>query len=125
MAKEMLETQGWQVETCPDGNAALEKISGETNYELLLIDYDLPGVNGLELVRRARSLAHRTHTPIVILSATPVQAEAREAGADAFLRKPQDVGAIVETISRLVGSTSKKIEDLTTAQWKIRHGDEA
>lgn len=102
MAKEMLETQGWQVETCADGNMALERISGDAHYDLLLIDYDLPGVNGLELVRHARKLAHRSHIPIVVLSATPVAAEAREAGADAFLRKPQDIGVIVETISRLV-----------------------
>jgi CheY-like chemotaxis protein len=103
MAKEMLEAQGWNVETCADGNIALEKISGETDYDLLLVDYDLPGVNGLELVSRARKLAHRSHTPIVVLSATPVEREARQAGADVFLRKPQDVGSIVETIARLVG----------------------
>ena len=103
LAKEMLETQGWQVETCASGNAGLERITGEADYDLLLIDYDLPGVNGLELVRRARRLIHRSHTPIVVLSAAPVEAEAREAGADAFLRKPQDVGSIVETIGRLVG----------------------
>lgn len=46
MAKEMLEEQGWQVETCAEGNAALEKISGEADYDLLLVDYDLPGVKG-------------------------------------------------------------------------------
>ena len=103
MAKEMLEAQGWNVEMCADGNIALEKISGEDDYDLLLIDYDLPGVNGLELVRRARKLIHRSHTPVVILSATPMEREARQAGADIFLRKPQDVGLIVETIARLVG----------------------
>ena len=101
--KETLEIQGWQVETCADGNTALERISSHTEYDALLIDYDLPGVNGLELVSRARKLAHRSQTPIVVLSATPVGSEARLAGADVFLRKPQDVGSIVETIARLVG----------------------
>ncbi|MCA1577054.1 MAG: response regulator [Acidobacteria bacterium] len=100
--KETLEIQGWQVETCADGNTALERISSDTEYDALLVDYDLPGMNGLELVSRARKLAHRAHTPIVVLSATPVRSEARQAGADAFLRKPQDVGSIVETIARLV-----------------------
>lgn len=102
MVKETLENQGWQVETCADGNAALEKISGEDDYDLLLVDYDLPGVNGLELISHARELDHRCDTPMVVLSASPVEAAAREAGADVFLRKPQDVTALVETINRLL-----------------------
>ena len=54
VAKEMFEEQGWQVHTCDDGNAAIEHISGRVHYDFLLFDYDLPGINGLELVRRAR-----------------------------------------------------------------------
>lgn len=57
MAKEMLESEGWEVETCADGSAALEKICGPTRYDLLLLDYDLPGVNGLELVSQARKFS--------------------------------------------------------------------
>ena len=102
MAKEMLETEGWDVETCADGNTALEKICGQTPYDLLLLDYDLPGVNGLELVSRARALVHRARTPIVVLSATPIGLAARKAGADVFLQKPQDVTSLVETINRLL-----------------------
>jgi Response regulators consisting of a CheY-like receiver domain and a winged-helix DNA-binding domain len=103
MVQEMLEIQGWQVETCADGNAGLERISSEeADYDLLLVDYDLDGVNGLELVHRARKLAHRSHLPIIVLSATPVGPEAREAGADVFLHKPQDIGSLIETITRLL-----------------------
>ena len=86
MAKELLESEGWEVETCSDGDAALEKICGPTRYDLLLLDYDLPGLNGLELVSRARKLVHRARTPIIVLSATPVGAAARKAGADVFLQ---------------------------------------
>ena len=67
-----------------------------------LIDYDLPNLNGLELVHHARKLAHRSQTPVVVLSASPVEAAARDAGADVFLRKPQDIGSLVETISTLI-----------------------
>jgi CheY-like chemotaxis protein len=102
IVKEMLENQGWQVETCADGNAALEKISGDDDYDLLLVDYDLPGVNGLELINHARELDHRCDTPMVVLAASPVEAAAREAGADVFLQKPQDVSSLVETINRLL-----------------------
>ena len=102
MAKEMLEEQGWQVETCANGSDALQKVSSETDYDLLLVDYKLPEVNGLELVRRTRQLAHRSQMPIIVLSATPVETEAREAGADVFLYKPLDISSVVETIARLL-----------------------
>ena len=103
LAKEMFEEEGWQVHTCDDGNAAVEHISGAVHYDFLLFDYDLPGIDGLELVRRTRKLVHRSRTPVGVLSATPVESEAREAGADVFLRKPQDIGLLAETISRLLG----------------------
>lgn len=102
LAKEMFEEKGWQVHTCDDGNVAIEHISGAVHYDFLLFDYQLPGIDGLELVRRARTLVHRSRTPVGVLSATPVEAEAREAGADVFLRKPQDIGLLAETINRLL-----------------------
>lgn len=103
VASEMLEEQGWKVHTCSDGNAAIEHISGGVHYDSMLVDYALPGINGLELVRRARKLVHHACTPIVVLSATPVGPAAREAGADVFLQKPQAMSALVETVSRLLG----------------------
>jgi DNA-binding response OmpR family regulator len=102
LAREMFEQEGWQVHTCGDGNDAIEHISGAVHYDFLLFDCDLPGINGLELVQRARKLRHRSRIPIGVLSATPVEAEAREAGADVFLRKPQDIGLLAETVNTLL-----------------------
>lgn len=101
MLKELLESQGWHVDRCAGGTEALERIVGNTKYDLLLLDYDLPGLNGLELVHRARRLGHRSTTPIVMLSATPVRAAACDAGADVFLQKPQDIESLVQTITAL------------------------
>lgn len=112
MAKELLEAQGWQVDGCTDGNEGLERISGDAHYDLLLLDYDLPGVSALELLRRARKLTHRTRTPIVVLSATPIGASARKAGADVFLQKPQDVTSLVEIISQLLGERNEKAGEI-------------
>lgn len=102
IVREIFEAEGWQVQTCDDGNAAVEHLSGAVHYDFLLFDYDLPGVNGLELVQRARQLAPRSLIPVGVLSAAPVEAEAREAGADVFLRKPQDIGLLAETVNRLL-----------------------
>jgi CheY-like chemotaxis protein len=62
-------------------------------------------VNGLELTRRARSLDHRKQTPIIMISASEAAREAREAGVNVFLRKPQDIGRIVETVARLLDTS--------------------
>jgi two-component system chemotaxis response regulator CheY len=100
--KETLEHEGWRVSLCYDGAIAVARLASQASYDLLLFDNHLPNVNGLELVRYARQFPHRAQTPIVMLSADYCESEARLAGANEFLMKPQDVGKIVETISRLL-----------------------
>jgi CheY-like chemotaxis protein/Tfp pilus assembly protein PilF len=104
MIKETLESEGWQVEACADGSEALERIKSDAQYDLLLLDYELPGLNGIELLRQTRTLAHRRGIPVILLSGTAVEEEVMRAGADAFLRKPEDISSVVETISHLLGS---------------------
>ena len=101
--KDMLEEQGWRVETCQDGMRALEIIESGSLYDVLILDHGLPGMSGLELVRRARCLTHRRRTPIIMLSASDAARAARQAGADAFLKKPEEVNAIVKTVTSLTG----------------------
>jgi len=87
MIKETLREESWEIEICAEGDTAMKKIASNARYDLLLLDYELPGVNGVQLVQQARSLAHRQQTPIIILSATLDEKTAQLAGADAFLRK--------------------------------------
>jgi CheY-like chemotaxis protein len=100
--RETLEAEGWRVSLCGDGAVAVLRLASEAGYSLLLCDYNLPNVNGLELVRYARTLPHRRGMPIIMFSASECSREARLAGANEFLRKPQDVGMIVETVARLL-----------------------
>jgi CheY-like chemotaxis protein len=102
LIREMLEAQGWHVETCANGTCAMEKICSEAQYDLLLVDYKLPDLSGLELVHRARTLPHRSKTLIAVISANSVEAEAREAGADAFVSKPQGLLSLPDTIRGLL-----------------------
>jgi two-component system chemotaxis response regulator CheY len=104
--KETLAEEGWTVETCSDGVEALHQLAGEMHYDLLLFDNELPGASGIELVRRARGLSHRRKTPIIMFSASDCEANARRAGVDAFLRKPQDIARLVETVARLLAEKS-------------------
>jgi CheY-like chemotaxis protein len=107
--KEMLEMEGWAVQTFREGADALQVIAGETSYDVVILDNDLPGVNGIEVIRQMRQLPHRQQTPIIMLSAGDVEKEARRSGANAFLRKPEDIAAIAETVARLLARKPKPV----------------
>ncbi len=98
----MLEAAGWEVDACEDGLTALAKVESSALYDLLLLDNDLPGANGIEIIEVARRLPHRQRTPIVMCSGGSSQAEALHAGADVFLRKPDELRAVVATIEHLL-----------------------
>lgn len=102
VVREMAEQETWEVQHRTEGNAALEQLGSDTHYDLLLVDHELPGLNGLELIEQVRNMFHRRHMRIVMMSGTLDEAVALEAGADAFLRKPQGIGLLVEVINRLL-----------------------
>lgn len=102
LMKDMLEMAGYTVDLCESGTAALRKIQSSRHYDLIITDNDLPGINGMELIKYARTLTHRRDIPIIMVSAIPVYTEACRAGADEFLKKPQDIIAVVETATRLL-----------------------
>jgi CheY-like chemotaxis protein/tetratricopeptide (TPR) repeat protein len=106
--KETLSMEGWRVEVCEDGAEALARIESEERFDLILLDNHLPEVSGIELIRRARALPHRQQTPIIMFSASRVEEAAREAGANEFLRKPDDVKVVAQTIARLLSARSER-----------------
>ena len=107
LVQEIAENQSWEVEHCIDGEAALKQLAGHKQFDLLLVDVQLPGLNGVELVEQVRTMLHRRYIPVVMMSGTLSETAARTAGANAFLRKPQDIGSLVETIMRLLDSRER------------------
>jgi DNA-binding NtrC family response regulator len=106
--KDMLKREGWTVETFGKGYLGLTALSGEGHYDVLIFDRETPGLSGVELIRETRRIPHRQRTPIIMLSASDVEKEARQAGANAFLRKPEQITALAETIARLLAGKSKQ-----------------
>lgn len=75
--------------------------------DLILMDYQLPGIDGIEAFRRIRNAPGTAHIPIVAVTASAMPEEARkmkEAGFDGFLTKPiyvkQFLQAVVNLFSR-------------------------
>jgi len=100
--KETLEEEGLRVVLCSDGVVALRRISSNAHYDLLVLDNHLPNINGIELVRYARQLQHRKNIPIIMLSATDSRGEARLAGVNVFLKKPEGLKNLVESVNSLI-----------------------
>ena len=100
--KEVLATEGWNVETCMQGTDALNLLESVAHYDVLIFAHQLPDADGIELIRQTRRLTHRQQTPLIMLSGREVEAEARQAGANAVLRTPNDMQRIAETVARLL-----------------------
>ncbi|MGB9180135.1 MAG: response regulator [Pyrinomonadaceae bacterium] len=100
--QEALKEEDCFVDYVPDFDTSrLFLTSREIRFDLLLLEQEIAGGHGVELVRLARSLEHRKRTPIIFLSLKGDAARWRSAGADAFLRKPVEDRVLLETIKRL------------------------
>ena len=91
----LLECEGYTVETAADAEQALTRL-GSRRPDLVLMDVQLPGMDGLDLTRRLRKMPELAHLPIVALTAYAMQgdeANAREAGCDGYISKPIDTRA--------------------------------
>jgi CheY-like chemotaxis protein len=108
MVEDLLTAEGMYVDACASGAAAWEMLKSDTHYDALIVDNNLPGVSGLELVLRARSMRQRRQLPIIMLSGDDVEKEAWRAGVDAFLPKPQGVQGLPMTIKRALAERRKK-----------------
>lgn len=108
LIQDTLGAEGMHVDSCIDGATALEVLKSDAPYDAIIVDNDLPGLSGLELVLRVRSMAHRRNTPIIMLSGDDCEKEAWRAGVSDFLRKPEAVDQVGSTISRLLDEVELK-----------------
>lgn len=88
------------IRTCANGLAALHAYEQE-GADLLITDYHMPEMDGLELIRTLRS--RQVAIPIVALSGESVnEQELRSAGADAFLRLPFSISEFKQVVYALL-----------------------
>jgi len=103
LAVVMLEKAGHAIDVVGDGAAAVEAVR-ETPYDLVLMDVQMPGLDGLEATRRMRALpSERAGIPVVAITANAMKGDDRrclEAGMDDYLAKPIDR-------ARLLGKVAK------------------
>jgi len=92
-----LSARGYQVQVAVDGEGALETFARHRP-DLIVLDLGLPGIDGLEVIRRVREQAQ---TPILVLSARegePDKVRALDLGADDYLTKPFGVDELLARV---------------------------
>ena len=102
----LLERRGVMVEMAQDGRQALEAWQ-KGNFSLILMDVQMPVMDGLEATRRIREQERRQggHVPIVAMTAHAMEGDKErclEAGMDEYLAKPIQMGQFMQMLTRLL-----------------------
>src|SRR4051794_11225227 len=87
-----------------DGRQALERLREHPDVDLVLLDINMPNMNGLELLAEMRAAGARPDVKVIIISTEGREedtARGLEAGADAYIKKPFHSEEILEVIQRL------------------------
>jgi DNA-binding response OmpR family regulator len=107
-----LEREGFTVESVGDGRTALERLR-TTSYDLLILDVQLPGLDGLALCAEARRDKRTRAVPIVMLTARGDEADrivGLEMGADDYVVKPFSPKELVARVRALFRRMERKDE---------------
>ena len=87
-----------------DGRQALDRLREHPDIDLVLLDINMPNMNGLEFMAEMRADPARADLPVIIISTEGREedtARGLEAGAAAYIKKPFHSEEILEVISRL------------------------
>jgi CheY-like chemotaxis protein len=94
-----LQLEGFEVVRASDGREALARLKIQP--DLIITDYMMPRMNGLELIEHVRSRSAFDDVPILLMSAA-LPREVDRSVADAFLPKPITIKRLLETVNSLL-----------------------
>jgi two-component system, cell cycle response regulator DivK len=104
LLRTVLEQQGYTVQEARDGEEALSRIRAQTP-DLVLMDLQLPGLNGYDILREVRSLPAMAATPVVAVTANAMPGDREKvlaAGFTGYISKPVALGQLREEVNRLL-----------------------
>jgi PAS domain S-box-containing protein len=111
IAVDLLKGAGYQVDVVQDGQEAVAAVRGN-DYDLVLMDLHMPGVDGFEAARHIRRLpGSKSGIPIVALSAdamSGVREQCLAVGIDDFLTKPFDIETLFATVERWTAGVAQE-----------------
>ena len=99
-----LENAGYEVVEASDGRDAVAKLGGR-EYHLFVTDLNMPGMDGIELTRKLRSMPEYRFVPIVLLTTESNQEkkmQGKAAGATGWIVKPFQPADLLATVKRVM-----------------------
>lgn len=99
-----LEDEGHELDEAADGREAVDHIM-ENDYDLILLDYMMPLLTGLEVIERVRNSPKRSAVKIMMVSAKSQQSDKElvlKSGADYFIAKPYSPAELVQRIEDIL-----------------------
>ena len=110
MLRDLLEMEGYAVDSTPHGTSALARVLS-SRVDLVLLDRKLPDIDGLDVCRQVRGGDNATGPAIIMLTAAPAEVDAytdNAAGADDYLAKPFDISELLGRVrAHLTGRRSR------------------
>ena len=100
----ILKKAGFSCETAGTGEAAFAKVSAGLAPCLVITDYHMPGMHGVDLISKLRRLGPTRFTPMLVLttdSHPEKRSAAKTAGATGWLVKPVDPAKLIEVVKQL------------------------
>jgi CheY-like chemotaxis protein len=110
MLQRRLTRAGFEVTIAMDGAQTVEEVKTLLP-DLIVMDLNLPGLDGCEATRRLKNLPETKHIPIIVLTADSTQKsreKALAAGCDEFALKPIDFEGLVGKIRSLLNRSAKR-----------------
>ncbi len=102
LLEESLAEAGWQVDVVHNGRIAYDRLLTDTGFDVALLDWMLPGMDGVTVARRLRGIGMAT--PILMLTARGEvrdRIDGLDAGADDYLPKPFDLDELLARLRAL------------------------
>lgn len=109
----ILESNGIEVTQAADGAEVLERIKNDL-FDLILLDIQLPGMSGLEILKHIKQYPKSSHTPVVALTALAMLGDEKrfiDAGCIGYISKPIDVFQFMGKVDAFLGNGKVIHED--------------
>jgi two-component system cell cycle response regulator DivK len=109
LVRRILEAEGFSIMEATDGPAGLE-IAAQTHPDLILLDINLPEIDGYDLAKRFRDTPGLQQVPILAITANVMKGDRErtlEAGCDGYIQKPIDVDQLPEQVKTALQKNCK------------------